>query len=154
GFAYWPRPSGRIIGFVDVPGHEGLVHNMLAGATGIDFVILVVAADDGVMPQTREHLAIMDLLGLRHGVIALSKCDLVEADQLANVKLAVAQALAGSGLEGAEAIPVSAMTGEGLEELTRCLDLASANPTRRSKDARFRLAVDRSFTLVGLGTAV
>ena len=154
GFAYWPRPSGRIIGFVDVPGHEGLVHNMLAGATGIDFVILVVAADDGVMPQTREHLAIMDLLGLRHGVIALTKCDLVEADQLANVKLAVAQALAGSGLEGAEAIPVSAMTGEGLEELTRCLDLASANPTRRSKDARFRLAVDRSFTLVGLGTAV
>jgi selenocysteine-specific elongation factor len=76
GFAYWPRPGGDIVGFVDVPGHEGLVHNMLAGATGIDFVILVVAADDGVMPQTREHLAIMDLLGLRHGVVALNKCDL------------------------------------------------------------------------------
>ena len=83
GFAYWPRPSGEIIGFVDVPGHEGLVHNMLAGATGIDFVILVIAADDGVMPQTREHLAIMDLLGLKHGVVALNKCDLVAADRLA-----------------------------------------------------------------------
>jgi len=154
GFAYWARPSGQIIGFVDVPGHEGLVHNMLAGATGIDFVVLVVAADDGVMPQTREHLAIMDLLGLRDGVVALSKCDLVRADQLAKAELDVASALAGSGLEGCETIPVSAVTGEGLAALTRSLDLASTKPTRRAKDARFRLAVDRSFTLVGLGTAV
>jgi selenocysteine-specific elongation factor len=154
GFAYWPRPGGQIIGFVDVPGHEGLVHNMLAGATGIDFVVLVVAADDGVMPQTREHLVIMDLLGLKHGVVALNKCDLVEADRLTNVKLDVERALTGSGLQGCETIPVSAVTGEGLETLTHCLDLASINPTRRPKDARFRLAVDRSFTLVGLGTAV
>ena len=83
GFAYWPRPSGEIVGFVDVPGHEGLVHNMLAGATGIDFVVLVIAADDGVMPQTREHLAIMDLLGLERGLVALNKCDLVAEDRLA-----------------------------------------------------------------------
>src|SRR5215470_17805293 len=85
GFAYWPRPGGEIVGFVDVPGHEGLVHNMLAGATGIDYVILVIAADDGVMPQTREHLAIMDLLGLEHGVVALNKCDLVDGERLATV---------------------------------------------------------------------
>src|SRR5215470_4471516 len=75
GFAYWPRPSGDIIGFVDVPGHEGLVHTMLAGATGIDFVLLVVAADDGVMPQTREHLAIMETLGIREGAVVITKID-------------------------------------------------------------------------------
>src|SRR5258708_9191282 len=85
GFAYWPRPNGDIIGFVDVPGHEGFVHNMLAGATGIDFVVLVVAADDGVMPQTREHLAIMDLLGLERGLVALNNSDLVASDRLAAV---------------------------------------------------------------------
>src|SRR6202007_807384 len=76
GFAYCPRPGGQIVGFGDVPGHEGLVHNMLAGATGIDFVMLVIAADDGVMPQTREHLAIIDLLGITRGVVALTKIDL------------------------------------------------------------------------------
>ena len=75
GFAYWPRPDGAIIGFIDVPGHEKLVHNMLAGATGIDLVLLVVAADDGIMPQTREHLAILDLLGLSRGIVALGRSD-------------------------------------------------------------------------------
>src|SRR5215813_1139243 len=125
GFAYWPRPSGRSIGFVDVPGHEGLVHNMLAGATGIDFVVLVIAADDGVMPQTREHLAIMDLLGLRRGIVALNKCDLVDGNQLAKVKTEVAGVLAGTGLEGCDMIAVSAVTGQGLDELTACLEAAS-----------------------------
>ena len=100
GFAYWPRPNGEIIGFVDVPGHEGLVHNMLAGAAGIDFVMLVIAADDGVMPQTREHLAIMDLLGLEHGIVALNKCDLVGADRLAAVTAEIEAVLAGTGLAG------------------------------------------------------
>ena len=154
GFAYWPRPGGEIIGFVDVPGHEGLVHNMLAGATGIDFVILVVAADDGVMPQTREHLAIMDLLGLRHGVVALNKCDLAGDDQRAAATAGIAAALAGTGLEGAPIVPVSAVTGEGLAELATHLDAALARRTARPRDALFRLAVDRSFTLTGLGTAV
>ena len=154
GFAYWPRPGGDIIGFVDVPGHEGLVHNMLAGATGIDFVILVVAADDGVMPQTREHLAIMDLLGLRRGVVALNKCDLVSADRLASVAGEVAATLLGTGLEGSPILPVSARTGAGLSDLTACLDAAAAGALERSKAGRFRLAVDRAFTLSGLGTAV
>jgi selenocysteine-specific elongation factor len=154
GFAYWRRPSGRIIGFVDVPGHEGLVHNMLAGATGIDFVVLVIAANDGVMPQTREHLAIMDLLGLRRGIVALNKCELVDDDQLAKLKTDVAGVLAGTGLEGCDMIAVSAVTGQGLEELTGCLEAASLQASHRPKDGRFRLAVDRSFTLVGHGTAV
>ncbi len=85
GYAYWPRPGGDIVGFVDVPGHEALIHNMLAGATGIDFVLLVVAADDGVMPQTREHLAILDLLGLRRGIVALTKADLADQDRRRDV---------------------------------------------------------------------
>ena len=154
GFAYWPRPGGEIIGFVDVPGHEGLVHNMLAGAAGIDFVMLVIAADDGVMPQTREHLAIMDLLGLRHGVVALNKCDLVGPDRLAAVTAEIESVLIGTGLDGAEILPVSAVTGEGLDRLGARLDAALARPAARPKEGRFRLAVDRTFTLAGLGTAV
>jgi selenocysteine-specific elongation factor len=154
GFAYWPRPGGETIGFVDVPGHESLVHNMLAGATGIDFVIMVVAADDGVMPQTREHLAIMDLLGLRHGVVALNKCDLAGGEQRATATADVQALLAGTGLEGAPVVPVSAATGEGLADLTAHLDAALARRTARSSAGLFRLAVDRSFTITGLGTAV
>jgi selenocysteine-specific elongation factor len=154
GFAYWPRPSGEIVGFVDVPGHEGLVHNMLAGATGIDFVVLVVAADDGVMPQTREHLAIMDLLGLRQGVVALNKCDLAGGDRRAAAAANIEAVLAGTGLEGAPIVPVSAVTGEGLAELTARIDAALARKTARPTAGLFRLAVDRSFTLTGLGTAV
>jgi selenocysteine-specific elongation factor len=154
GFAYWARPSGEIIGFVDVPGHESLVHNMLAGATGIDFVVLVIAADDGVMPQTREHLAIMDLLGLEHGIVALNKCDLVADDRVAAVTREIEGVLTGTGLEGSEIIPVSAVTGQGLPALTARLDAAADRTTRRPKTGLFRLAVDRSFTLAGLGTAV
>src|SRR5262247_4543279 len=138
GFAYWPRPGGETIGFVDVPGHEGLVHNMLAGATGIDFVILVVAADDGVMPQTREHLAIMDLLGLRWGVVALNKCDLAGEEQRAAAASGIQTVLAGTGLDGASIVPVSAMTGTGLAELAAHLDAALAHKTARPKDALFR----------------
>src|SRR5690349_4316161 len=154
GFAYWSRPGGDIIGFVDVPGHEGLVHNMLAGATGIDFVMLVIAADDGVMPQTREHLAIMDLLGMRRGVVALNKCDLVAEDRLAAVTRDIEVVLAGTGLEGSDIVPVSAVTGAGIDALTTRLDTALAQTTSRPREGRFRLAVDRSFTLAGLGTAV
>src|SRR5215475_4739027 len=154
GFAYWQRPGGATLGFVDVPGHEGLVHNMLAGATGIDFVMLIIAADDGVMPQTREHLAIMDLLGLQRGLIAINKCDLVGDDQIAAVTREVEAVIAGTGLAGSPILPVSALTGAGLTELTRQLDLAAATPTRRPKQGLFRLAIDRAFTLQGLGTAV
>ena len=154
GFAYWPRPGGAIVGFVDVPGHEALVHNMLAGATGIDFVILVVAADDSVMPQTREHLAIMDLLGLERGVVALTKCDLVDDKRLLAVSREVESLLEDTSLKGAEVIPVSAVSGAGLDALVARIDAAVAASTVRPREGRFRLAVDRSFTLAGYGPAV
>lgn len=154
GFAYWPRPGGGIIGFVDVPGHEGLVHNMLAGATGIDFVLLVVAADDGVMPQTREHLAIVNLLGLSAGVVVLTKCDRVDTELLASAEHEIRALLAGTTLEGAPIVPVSSVTGAGLGELTSLLDSALDRMTTRATDGRFRLAVDRCFTRTGLGTVV
>ncbi len=154
GFAYWPRPNGAVIGFVDVPGHEGLVHNMLAGATGIDFVMLVIAADDGVMPQTREHLAIMDLLGLEHGIVALNKCDLVDENRLIAVMGEIEALLADTSLKGAEIIPVSAVTGAGLDQLAARIDAALETSAKKSTEGLFRLAVDRSFALTGHGTTV
>ena len=117
GFAYLPAPDGAVLGFVDVPGHEKFVHNMLAGATGIDFVLLVIAADDGVMPQTREHLAIVDLLGITRGVVALTKIDLAAPQQQAKALADIAQLLQGTGLEGAEIVAVSTVTGDGVAAL-------------------------------------
>lgn len=154
GFAYWPRPDGEVVGFVDVPGHERLVHTMLAGATGIDLVLLTVAADDGVMPQTREHLAIVDLLGLQRGIVALTKADLADEARRAAVTADIAALLAGTGLEGAEVVPVSAVTGEGLAGLAARLDAARTATAARAADGRFRLAIDRVFSLAGAGTVV
>lgn len=154
GFAYWPRPDGSVIGFVDVPGHERFVHTMLAGAHGIDLVALVVAADDGVMPQTREHLEILDLLGLRRGLVVLSKTDLVDEDMLIAREIEIGEALAGTALEGADVIPVSTLTGRGLGLLIERLDAEAARLAPRSTARAFRLAVDRSFALAGAGTVV
>ncbi|TPJ30304.1 selenocysteine-specific translation elongation factor [Mesorhizobium sp. B2-7-2] len=152
GFAYLPTPSGAVIGFIDVPGHERFVHTMVAGASGIDFVLLVVAADDGVMPQTREHLAIVDLLGVRRGLVVLSKCDLVDPTRRAAIAADVSVALAGTALEEAEVIPASTVTGEGIDDLRRLLSEEASRFARRSAAGRFRLAVDRCFTLNGIGT--
>ncbi len=154
GFAYWPRPNGAVIGFVDVPGHEGLVHNMLAGATGIDYVLLVIAADDGIMPQTREHLAIMDLLGIKRGLVALNKCDLVGESRIAEVIADIEGVLAETGLKGCEIVPVSAVIGQGLDVFASRIDAALEIPLKKAEDLRFRFAIDRSFTLTGLGTTV
>ncbi len=154
GFAYLPSPGGSVLGFVDVPGHEKFIHNMLAGATGIDFVLLVVAADDGIMPQTREHLAIIDLLGITRGIVALTKADLVDAARRAEVVSAITRALAATGLAGAEIVPVSAITGEGVDDLRARLFGFSQAIDARSARGRFRMAVDRSFTLAGAGTVV
>jgi selenocysteine-specific elongation factor len=154
GFAYLPTPDGSILGFVDVPGHERFVHNMLAGATGIDYVLLVIAADDGVMPQTREHLAIVDLLGISRGVVALTKADLVDPSRRAEVGAEIAQVLATTGLAGSTVIPFSSVTGEGVEALRDHLFAAARGRGDRGAHGRFRLAVDRSFTLVGTGTVV
>ena len=127
GFAYLPAPDGAVLGFVDVPGHEKFVHNMLAGATGIDFVLLVIAADDGIMPQTREHLAIVDLLGITRGVVALTKIDLVAPQQQAKVLADIAQLLRGTGLDGAEIVAISTVTNEGVDQdFPRALELYRA----------------------------
>ncbi|KUM26170.1 translation elongation factor [Mesorhizobium loti] len=154
GFAYLPTPSGDVVGFIDVPGHERFVHTMLAGASGIDFVLLVVAADDGVMPQTREHLAIVDLLGVRRGLVVLSKCDLADPARRAAVAAGISAALAGTALEGAEVIPASTITREGIDDLRRLLFEEASRFAGRSAAGRFRLAVDRCFTLHGIGTVV
>ncbi len=153
GFAYMPTEAG-ILGFIDVPGHERFIHTMLAGASGIDFALLVVAADDGVMPQTREHIAILGLLGLTHGVVALSKADLADAERRAEVEAQILAALDGTGLAGADILPVSTVTGEGIDALRTRLVAEAAGFSARSAAGRFRLAVDRSFTLSGAGTVV
>lgn len=154
GYAYLPNTDGSVLGFVDMPGHEGLVHNMLAGATGVDFVLMVVAADDGPMPQTREHLEIIDLLGLSLGAVALSKCDAVDATRVGAARNEIEALLAGTTLEGCPVFPLSAVNGEGVAALRAHLDAAAASQTARSMAGQFRLAIDRCFSLPGLGTAV
>lgn len=155
GFAYMRAADGPTIGFVDVPGHERFIRNMLAGTTGIHFALLVVAADDGVMPQTREHVAILDLLGVRDGVVALTKADLAGADRLAAVRNEISNLLLGTALANCDVIPVSSATGMGVEELRDHLVAAAcARGTSRPHDGAFRLAVDRSFSLTGVGTVV
>lgn len=154
GFAYMAAGDGVVLSFVDVPGHEKFIRNMLAGATGIDFVLLVVAANDGIMPQTIEHLAIVDLLGIERGIVALSKVDLVSSDRCEQVAMNIREQLNNTCLAGAEIHPVSAATGQGIGELREKLVAASRLLAARAADGRFRLAVDRCFTLPGAGTVV
>ena len=154
GFAYLACPDGSVIGFVDVPGHERFIHNMLAGATGIDFVLLVVAADDAVMPQTLEHLAIVDLLGIERGAVVLTKSDLADASRRADVVAQIRRTLEGTGLAAAPVLPASTVTGEGVDELRAHLIDAVGRHGAHAQAGRFRLAVDRCFTLAGAGTIV
>ncbi|SER35843.1 selenocysteine-specific translation elongation factor SelB [Faunimonas pinastri] len=154
GFAYVPAGEGHVLGFVDVPGHERFVHTMLAGASGIDMALLVVAADDGPMPQTSEHLAILDLLGVERGIVALSKADLVSPERLAEVTAEIDTLLEPTGLAGSPVVPVSTLTGEGVAELKARLIQAEQDFVRARTGGRFRLAVDRCFTLQGAGTVV
>jgi selenocysteine-specific elongation factor len=154
GFAYLPTPGGDIVGFIDVPGHERFLHTMLAGASGIDFVLLVVAADDGVMPQTLEHLAIVDLLGVDRGAVVLTKSDLAAPARRAAVAADIRAALADTALAEAEMILVSAVTGEGIDDLRHLLLEEASRFAGRAASGRFRLAVDRCFTLHGTGTVV
>ena len=154
GFASWSPGDGSTVGFVDVPGHERFVRNMLSGVTGIDFALLVVAADDGVMPQTREHLEILDLLGIRHGAAALTKIDRVPAERVAAVRAAIDGLLADTSLAGAPVFPVSALDGSGIDTLATHLRGALTACPARSDDGYFRLSVDRSFTVAGAGLVV
>lgn len=154
GFAYMPVENGSTIGFVDVPGHDKFIRNMLTGATGIDFMLLVVAADDGVMPQTREHLAILDLLGIKRGIVALTKVDLVPDDWREEMIREVRTLLTDTGLSDAEIIPVSHISGEGIDLLRERLVAESQASVARTDAGPFRFAVDRCFTLTGAGTVV
>lgn len=154
GFAPLTLPNGMQASIVDVPGHEKLIHNMLTGASGIDVVLLIVAADDGVMPQTVEHLAILSSLGVSRGMVVITKTDLVEPDMVELVRQDVAEHVKGTFLEGAPVLAISAQTGEGIDDLRRAIArLLEATP-QRSTDRPFRLPVDRVFSLKGFGTIV
>jgi selenocysteine-specific elongation factor len=154
GFAHVDLGGGVVASFVDVPGHERFVRNMLAGAHGIDAVLLVVAADESVMPQTREHFHICRLLGIPRGVIVLTKCDLADADTIAIAEMEARELAAGSFLEGAPVVRVSARTGEGLEALRDELRRLAAGAAPRPAGGLVRLPIDRAFVLKGFGTVV
>ncbi len=153
GFAHADLPDGTRMGIVDMPGHERFVRTMVAGASGIDFVLLVIAADEGVMPQTREHLEICTLLGVKHGLVALTKTDMVDGEMLELAREDVADFLKGTFLDGAPIFPVSSMTGEGMDALRAAIVEQSRRQPRRRSDL-FRLPVDRVFSLKGHGTVV
>ncbi|MGE8114849.1 selenocysteine-specific translation elongation factor [Pseudomonas sp. NPDC086566] len=155
GYRYAALAEGAALtGFIDVPGHERFIHNMLAGAHGIDLVLLVVAADDGVMPQTREHLAIIELLGIPQALVVISKCDRVEPARLAEVQAQVRELLAAGPYAKARQFPVSSITGQGIEVLRRALLEAEVRVRQRSARGGFRLAVDRAFAVTGAGVVV
>ena len=154
GFAPMELSDGSVVGIVDVPGHENFVRNMMAGATGVDLALMVVAADDGVMPQTREHLAILELLGVNRGVVAVTKIDSVDPDMVALVEDEVGELLEGTRLEGSPVIPVSAVTGEGIDELERAIEAEAAAVMLKDEALPARLPIDRVFTLRGIGTVV
>ncbi|OLC25166.1 MAG: selenocysteine-specific translation elongation factor [Chloroflexi bacterium 13_1_40CM_3_65_12] len=154
GFAHLRLPSGRQVGIVDVPGHARFIRNMLAGAQGIDAVILVVAADEGVMPQTREHLEIVDLLEVRHGLVALTKVDLVDEVWYELVEGEVRDALKNTSLDGSVIQGVSAITGQGMGELVSAIDSVFDAVEPKADIGRPRLPIDRVFTMAGYGTVV
>ncbi|HEK0907293.1 TPA: selenocysteine-specific translation elongation factor [Pseudomonas putida] len=155
GYRYAALAEGEpLTGFIDVPGHERFIHNMLAGAHGIDLVLLVVAADDGVMPQTREHLAIIELLGIPQALVAISKCDRVEAPRLLEVQHEVEALLAPGPYAGARQFVLSSVTGEGVEVLRQALVEARTQVLRRGNQGGFRLAIDRAFAVSGAGVVV
>ncbi|MDM8526505.1 selenocysteine-specific translation elongation factor [Desulfococcaceae bacterium HSG8] len=154
GFASLELPSGQRIGIVDVPGHEKFVKNMVAGATGIDLVVMVIAADEGVMPQTREHMEICSLLGVKHGFVALTKTDLTDEEWLELVQEDISEFVRGTFLEDKPVVPVSSATGEGIPEFISTLDDMSREIPSRSSAGLFRLPVDRVFTMKGFGTVI
>jgi selenocysteine-specific elongation factor len=154
GFAPMTLPSGDTVGLVDVPGHERFVKAMVAGAAGMDLGMLVVAADESIMPQTREHLDIMSLLGLRGGVVAITKCDLVDDETADIVEAEIEDLVRGTFLAGAPIVRTSARTRHGLDALLAALDAASAALPPKPSDAFFRLPVDRAFALAGVGLVV
>lgn len=154
GFASLTLPGGELVGIVDVPGHEKFVKTMVAGATGIDVVAMIIAADEGVMPQTREHLEICSLLDIRHGIIVLTKIDMVDAEWRELVQEDIRTFVQGTFLESAPIIPVSSVTGEGIPEVIAALDTVCSAIAEKPPSSIFRLPVDRVFTMKGFGTVI
>jgi len=154
GFAHMKLPGGQLLGIVDVPGHEKFIKNMVAGATGIDLVALIIAADEGVMLQTREHMEICQLLKIKHGLVILTKIDIVDTDWLELVREDMTEFLSGTFLANAPIVEVSSTTGEGLKELTRVLDSLVKEVPEREIGHFFRLPIDRAFTMKGFGTVM
>src|SRR5882672_6448396 len=153
GFAFL-QEGGVRFGFVDVPGHERFVGNMLAGAAGIDVVLLVIAADESIKPQTREHFDICRLLGVKRGIVVLTKSDMVEGETLELARMEAEEFLRGSFLEKAPLVPVSAKTGAGLGELKKALSDAAADSSTKDAARYFRLPIDRAFAMKGFGSVV
>jgi len=154
GFAYLELPGGQLLGIVDVPGHEKFIKNMVAGATGIDIVAMIIAADEGVMPQTREHLEICKLLDIKNGIVVLTKVDMVDEDWLKLVREDLAGFFSGTFLENAPIVEVSSVTGQGIDKLLKTLDDLVKKIPERDMGNFFRLPIDRVFTIKGFGTVV
>ncbi|MEG2972861.1 MAG: selenocysteine-specific translation elongation factor, partial [Clostridium sp.] len=154
GFTYFDFKSGKRAGIIDVPGHEKFIKNMLAGIGGIDIVVLVVAADEGVMPQTREHLNILELLDIKKGVIALTKKDMVDEEWIEMITCDVREEVKDTFLKDAPIIPVSSITKEGIEELIDTVDKMTVELEDKDLHTEFRLPVDRVFSVSGFGTVV
>ena len=154
GFAWLKLPGGREVSIVDVPGHERFIKNMLAGVGGIDIALLIIAADEGVMPQTREHLDILDLLSVSHGLVVITKKDLVDEEMLELVRMDAEEVLKGTSLDGSNIIATSAVTGEGTDDLLSAIDLLLETTPQRRDIGKPRLSIDRVFTMKGFGTVV
>ena len=154
GFAPLILPSERVISLIDVPGHDRFIRQMVSGASGVDAVLFVVAADEGVMPQTREHLDILSLLGVKYGVIAITKKDLVDETMLELVREDVQMLTTGTFLENAPVCAVSSVTGEGVDELKMRLDELVDQVSPRDRDGAYFMPIDRSFPVAGFGTVV
>ena len=155
GFTYFDLKNGDRVGIIDVPGHEKFINNMVAGVVGMDLVLLVVAADEGIMPQTREHMDILGLLGIEKSILVINKCDLVDEEWLELVEEEIQEELEGTFLEGAPVVKVSAATGQGLDELTDTIQqLMSDEVVAKDTQTIPRLPIDRAFTLSGFGTII
>jgi len=154
GFTYFDLPDGRRAGIIDVPGHERFIKNMLAGVGGMDMVLLVVAADEGIMPQTTEHLNILDLIGVKNGIVVITKADMVDREWLDMVTEDVKDRIKGTILEDAPVIPVSSVTAEGIDLLVEAIGEMAAGIEDRNYDTIFRLNIDRAFSIAGFGTIV
>ena len=154
GFAQLTLPNGQTASIIDVPGHEKFIRNMLVGAAGMDVVLMVIAADEGFMPQTREHLGILSLLGVQNGIIVVTKADMVDAEWLEAIEEEARETVRGTFLQDAPILAVSSYTGQGIEELKELIVQLVEGAEQRNQDRPFRLPVDRVFSVDGFGTVV